>query len=168
MAKVLDPGMQLQEFLGSPPLSESLLLPFLTSCKSVRLLDHIVAAGRGNHLLMLDVSQTRDLPDRGSVTAKLVGMNGLWNVVFNQQPGQEGVRSVGIPVLLKQNVEHEAVLVHSPPEPVTNTIDVRADLVQKPAGTPARFPLAQFFGEQWPEADSRESTSGVGSSAGQP
>ena len=64
---------------------------------------------------MVDVSQARDLPDRGSVTPKLVRMNDVWDIVFNQQPGQKGFRRLGIPMPLKENVEHEAVLVHSSP-----------------------------------------------------
>ena len=62
---------------------------------------------------------------------------------------------------LKENVEHEPVLVHGPPavkraqarcsdqdEPVSNAIDARTDLVHMPSGTQTGFPMAQFFGEE--------------------
>ena len=77
--------------------------------------DHIIAPGCGDHLLVVDVDQTRDLSNRGSVATELVGMDDLWNVVFAQQPGQEGLRRFGVPMPLEENVEHEAVLVYSPP-----------------------------------------------------
>ena len=86
------------------------------------LLNTIVAAGCGNHLLLVDIGQARALPDRGSVTAELVGVDDLCNIVFSQQTGRNGLRRHGIPMPLEKNVEHEAVLVHSPPQPVENAI----------------------------------------------
>ena len=100
------------------------------------LFNDIVAAGRGDHLLVVDVSQARDLPDRGSVATELVGINDLWDVMFNSQSGKKGLPRLGIPVPLKENVEHETVLVYSPPHPVPDTIDTCADLVGVPPGTP--------------------------------
>ena len=61
---------------------------------------------------MVDVDQARDLLDRGLVAAQLVGMDDLWDIVFSQQPGQEGLRRFGVPMPLKEGVEHEAVLMH--------------------------------------------------------
>ena len=75
---------------------------------------------------MVDVDQARDLSDRGPVAAQLVGIDDLWDIVFSQQPGQKGLRRFGVPMPLKENVEHEPVLVHGPPEPVSNAIDARA------------------------------------------
>ncbi len=46
------------------------------------LLNQVVTAGLGNHRLMVDVSQARDLPNRSSVALELIGMNDLWNVIF--------------------------------------------------------------------------------------
>ena len=110
---------------------------------------------------MVDVSQAGDLSNRGSVTPELVGMDDLWNIVFSQRPGQKGLRRFGVPMPLKENVEHESVLVHGPPavkrgqprcsdqdEPVANAIDARTDLVHMPSGTLTGFPMAQFFGEE--------------------
>ena len=97
---------------------------------------------------MVDVSQAGDLSNRGSVTPELVGMDDLWDIVFSQQPGQEGLRRFGVPMPLKEDVEHETVLVHGPPKPVSNAIHGRTHLVEMPSGTPSGFPMAQFFGEE--------------------
>ena len=69
--------------------------------------------GCGDHLLVVDIRQTWDLPDRGSIAAELVPMNAFWDIVFTQQLGQKGLCSFGIMVPLKENVEYEAVLIHS-------------------------------------------------------
>jgi len=114
---------------------------------------HVVVPGRGNHLLVVDVSQARDFPDRSSVTPQLIGVNDLWNIVFTQEASQEGLRRFCVTVPLKEDTLHEAVLVDGSPEPVTDAIDARTDLVQKPAGTPPGFPLAQVFREERTEVD---------------
>ena len=73
--------------------------------------DHGVAARHGDHLLVVDVSQPWNLPDRRSVTLQLIGVNNLWNVVFTQEPDPERLCGFGIAVALEQDVEHETVLV---------------------------------------------------------
>jgi len=52
---------------------------------------------------------------------------------------------------LQQNIEHEPVLVHSPPQPVSNAVHSRTHLVEMPTGTPSGFPLAQVFSEEGSE-----------------
>ncbi len=98
--EVSNPGVEAQEFLSAFPPLESLLLSFLSSCRAMFLLNDVVTACCGDHLLVIDVSQTWDLPDRGSVTAKLISVNDLWDIVFPQQPGQEGLCGLGIPMSL--------------------------------------------------------------------
>jgi hypothetical protein len=71
MMKVLYPCVQAQKFLCTFPPPESKLLPFLTSWKTVRLLNDVVAACRRDQLLVVDVIQARDLSDRGSLAAEL-------------------------------------------------------------------------------------------------
>jgi hypothetical protein len=153
MVKIGDPGVQSQEFLSAFPSSESLLGSLLSACGSVFLFDDVVAACRGDHLLVVDIDQAGDLSDRGPVAAQLIGMDDLWDIVFSQQPGQEGLRRFGVPVSLKQDVEHETVLVHGPPKPVSNAIDARTHLVQMPPGTPTGFPVAQIRREEGAELD---------------
>ncbi len=113
--EIAEPGVQAQEFLSAFPPFESLLLSLLSPCGAMFLLDDVVAAGRRNHLLMVDLSQPRELPDGGPVTSELIRVNDFWKVKLAQQPDQEGLGSFGIPVALEQNVEHVPVLVDSPP-----------------------------------------------------
>ena len=113
--KVLDSGMQAEKRLRLFPPLESKLLSLLTPCGRVGLFDHAVTSGRGDDLLLVNFSQTCDLSDCGPVAYELVRANPVWEIIFTQEPGQEGLCGVGIPVPLKQGVEHQAVLVHRPP-----------------------------------------------------
>ena len=117
------------------------------------MLDHVVAASCRDHLLVVDVDQAWDLPDRSAVTPQLIGVNDLRDIVFTQKPGQEGFRGLDVAVALQQNFEHEAVLVHCPPQPVSDAIDARTHLVQMPPGTPTGFPVAKLFGKEGRELD---------------
>ena len=64
---------------------------------------------------MVDVEQAREFPDRGSVAAELVSMNDVWDIIFSQKSGQKSLLRLGIPMPLKENVEHEAVLIYRAP-----------------------------------------------------
>jgi hypothetical protein len=152
MVKVGDSGVQTQELLSAFPPFESLLRSLLSSCGSVFLFDD-VAPGRGDHLLVVDVNQARDLPDGCPVAAELIGMDDLWDIVFSQQSGQEVFRCFGVPMPLEKNVEHETVLVHGPPKPVSDAVHARTHLVEMPPGTPTGFPVAQVFGEERAKLD---------------
>ncbi len=88
---------------------------------------------------MVDVDQTRELSNRGSVTPELIGMDDLWDIVFSQQPGQEGLRSLGVAVPLKQDIEHEAVLVYCSPEPVSDAVNARTHLILSANSKPCVF-----------------------------
>jgi len=57
-------------------------------------------------MLVIDVSQARDLPDHGSITAQLIGVDDLWDVIFTQQPCQEGLCRLSVSVSLEHDVEH--------------------------------------------------------------
>ncbi len=48
------------------------------------LLNNVVTAGCGDHLLVVDICQARDLPNRGSVASELIGMNDLWDIIYTQ------------------------------------------------------------------------------------
>ena len=97
--------------------------------------------------------ERRKFPNRGPVASSLIGMNDLRNVIFIQQPGQENPCCVGISVPLEENIEHEAVLVNSSPEPVANAIDTRAHFIEVPPGTPPGSLVAQFLSEEGAEFD---------------
>ena len=113
----------------------------------------VVAPCRGDHLLVIDVDQARDLSDSGSVAAELIGMDDLWDIVFSQQQRQEGLRRFGVPMPLEENVEHEPVFVHGPPKPVADAIDTRTPIVEMLPGTSSGFPVAQGFREDGAELD---------------
>ena len=130
--EVGDPGVQAQEFLSAFPPLEALLTSLLSPCGAVFLLNDVVAACCGDDLLVVDVRQTRDLPDRGPITPQLIGVNDLWDAIFTQQSGQESLCGFGVSMPLKQNIEHEAVLINGPPQPMPDAIDARTHLVQMP------------------------------------
>jgi len=114
------------------------------------LFEDVVTWGRGDHLLMVDVDQARELSDCGSGAAQLTGMDDLWDIIFTQQPSQEGLRRFGVPVLLEGNVEHSPVLVYTPPKLMSHAVHARPHLVEMPPGTPSGFPVAQVFSEEGP------------------
>lgn len=149
MMEVLHPGVQAQDFLSAFPPPESLLLP----CETVRLFDYVVAAPRGDHLLVVDTDETRSLPDRGRVPSELISTDGVWDVVFSQKSHHEVLGGLGIAVPLKQKIEHKPMLVDGPPQPVANPVHCRAGLDQKPAGTPAGVPVTQASCEARAELD---------------
>ena len=151
--KVFNSGVQAQEFLSAFPPPESLLLAFLTPCGTVRLLNHIVTSGSRDHLLMVDIDQARNLPNRGSIASELIGTDRVWDIVFSQKPPHEVFGGLGIAVSLEQDIKHEAILVHRPPQPVSNPVHTGADLVQKPPGTPTGFPMTQASCEERAELD---------------
>ncbi len=85
--KIRDAGRQPQKFLSAFAPLESLLTSLLSSCGAMFLQGNVVAMGRGDHLLVVDVNEARDLSDRGSITPELIGVNHLWDVRFTQQSG---------------------------------------------------------------------------------
>ena len=113
--KVFNSGVQAQEFLSAFPPPESLLLAFLTPCGTVRLLNQIVTSDSRDHLLMVDIDQARNLPNRGSIAPELIGTDRVWDTIFSQKPHHEVLGGLSIAVSLEQDIEHEPVLVHCPP-----------------------------------------------------
>jgi hypothetical protein len=96
------------------------------------------------------VDHAGDLSDRGPVASELIGMDDFWDIIFTQQPRQEGLRGFGVPMPLKEDIEHEPEVVHGPPKPVSNAVHARTHLVEMPPGTPSGFPVAQVFSEEGP------------------
>ena len=104
-------------------------------------------------MLVIDVDQARDLSDRGPVTAELIGMNDLWDIIFTQQPHQEGFRGFGVPMPLKENIKYEPVLVYGPPKPVSNAVHACTHLVDMPPGIPSGLPAVQVLSEKRSKLD---------------
>ena len=144
-------GVQVQEFLSAFSSSEPLLTSLLSPCGSMFLFNDVVAARCRDHLLVVDASQARDLPDRGSITPQLIGMDDLWDVILTQEASHERFRRLRVTVPLKEDVKHESVLVHRSPEPVSDAVHARTHLVEMPPGTPPGFPVAQFLCEEGSE-----------------
>ncbi len=61
---------------------------------------------------MIDVRQARNAPDRGPIPPQLIGTDRVWDIIVAEYPDQAGSRSLRVSVVLKENTEHEAVLVH--------------------------------------------------------
>jgi len=151
--EVFETGMEAEEFLRAFLSLEPLLLSLLTPCGTVGLFNSVVAARRGNHLLVVDMRQSRDFPDRRPITPELIGTDDLWDGIFAQKLIQKTLPRFRISVPLEQDIQHEAVLVHRPPEPMSNAINGRTHFVQKPAGTPSGFPLTQTICQECAELD---------------
>ena len=130
MVEILDSRVQAQKFLCTFPPLESLLLSSLTPYGTVGLLNQVITAGCGNHLLVVDIDEARNFSDRSSVTPQLVGMNDLRDIVFIQETSQEGLCNFRITVPLKQDIEHKTVLVGRSAESGADAIDARTLLVQ--------------------------------------
>ena len=94
-------GVQLKKSLRPPDLTKTKLLSLLTSCGTVRLFDQVVAACRGNHLLVVDIDEALDLPDRRAIAPQLIRVDYLWDVIFTQHSDQEASRRFGIVVPLE-------------------------------------------------------------------
>jgi len=56
-------------------------------------------------------------------------------------------------VVLNENIEHEAVLVYSPPEPVTDSMYRCTTFIQIPPGAPEGLPVAKFLSAQRAECN---------------
>ena len=153
MVKVLDPGMQAQEFLSAFAPPESLLISLLTPCRTVGLLDQVVTSGSRDHLLVVDLDEAGNLPDGGSIAPELIGTDRVWDIVFSQKPRHKVLGGLGIAVSLEQDIEHEAVLADRPPQPMSDPVHTGANLVQKPPITPTGFPVTQAICEEWAELD---------------
>ncbi len=98
----------------------------------MRLLDQVIATRYRNPLLVVTVDPARQFSECGAVAAQPIGVNDVWDIVFTQETGQERLRGLDIAMPLKQDVEHEAVLVYCSPQPVSDAIDARTPLVEMP------------------------------------
>ena len=82
MVKIGHPGVQTSAFLSASPTSEPLLTSLLSPCRSMFLLNQSIAACCGDHLLVVDMNEARDLSNRGTVASQLIRVDHLWDVIF--------------------------------------------------------------------------------------
>jgi len=90
MVKASHPVVETQEFLSAFSPLECLLTSWAERTRLVRPAHfafiavsmtgpaHYVAAGCGDHLPVVDVSQTQELPERGSILPELIYRNDFW------------------------------------------------------------------------------------------
>lgn len=113
----------------------------------MRLFNQIVAPGRRNHFTVQRTMKFRNLTNGCSVTAQFVGVDGGWSLVVAQQHSEERLGRLSVAVFLQKNIQHSAMLVHGTPQPVLDALDLDADFIQVPMGTPMGFPFLQFLGD---------------------
>jgi len=66
---------------------------------------------------------------------------------------EAGLRGIGVPVGLQENVEHRAGFSHGPLQPEFLARHVDAYFIQEPPGTPPGFSVAQFLSDKRCELD---------------
>ena len=153
LLKVRNAGMQGQEFLCSLLALEADLTSFLLSSGAMRLFDHIGAARCPDDLNVLHPVEYGECSNGRAVTPEFVGMDHVWHVVTHQQPFEGGVCRLGILPILQEKIQDRARVVDGPPQPEFLALDLDADFIQKPPGTPSGLPVPEFFGEERGELD---------------
>ena len=85
---------------------------------------------------------------RHAVTPQAIGDQALGFVLQpSEQALEEPFGGGGIPAILDQDVEHDAVLVHRTPEIMQLAIDLQKYLIEVPGVARLRSSLAEFAGE---------------------
>ncbi len=139
----VDHAVRREEPLRLSRRLEPLYLPLSPSGGPMRILGTIIeitacpVAGIGH-----------DLPMRNTVTAQAVGDEAPRLVLQPLQKAlEEALRRGRIPAILHEDVEHDPVLIHRPPEIVQRAIDLDEHLVEVPGvsrpGPPPPEPLGE-------------------------
>ncbi len=104
------------------------------------MLHEVIAAGRGDHLDVPHTVEHGKLTKSRPITPELVSVDRLWNVVLTQEADKEGLGCLSIAVPLKDNVQHDAMFINRPPQPVGDAAHVhmptRRDAIGNPVGAP--------------------------------
>lgn len=151
--KVRDASVQIEKPLCSSSRPEPALLALLSSCGAMGLLNQVIAASRGHDLDVLHAVEHGKLANGCTIAPELVGMDGDWDVMFAQQPAEEGLGRLSVTVSLKENVQDYAVSIDRPPQPMSNAAHVHVHFVEMPPGTPSGFPVAEALGKLITELD---------------
>ncbi|BDP43742.1 hypothetical protein DAETH_37110 (plasmid) [Deinococcus aetherius] len=117
------------------------------------LLHQVVTTGGRDHLDVLHPVEHGKLAQGRARAPELIGVDDLWGVVFPQQALKERPGSLGIAVLLKEDVQHSTVFIDRPPQPVGDAPDIHAHLIEVPPGAAPRFPVAEVLGKKVAELD---------------
>lgn len=85
---------------------------------------------------------------RGSIAGQLVGDHDAGRThLLSEQLTQQAFRGDLVTLALDQNVQHDPVLIHCPPEPVLYPGNLHRDFVKVPLITSLRQPTADLIGE---------------------
>src|SRR3954468_21229294 len=107
---------------------EALHLAFSAPRWPVRVFRSVVQISTGPVLYL-----RQDLAARSPIAAQAIGDDALRLVLEpREQALEEALGGGGIPAVLDQDVEHDAVLVHRTPEIVQLAVDLQKHLIQVP------------------------------------
>jgi len=153
LLKIRNAGMQGQELLRPAGILKADLASFLLPGGPMGLFDQVVTAGGRDDLDVLHAVEHWKYSNSCSVAPEFIGVNDVWYVVIDQEPFKEGLRRLSISPSLEEKVQHCAGIIDGLPQPELFALDLDADLIQKPPGTPSRFPVPQFLSKQRSELD---------------
>src|SRR3954454_22016747 len=147
MEQVVDLIVGREEALGLAGRLEALHLPLASSGRLVRILCSVIQAlmppvlDRGHHLTL-----------GGAVAGQLVRDHDTRGpALLFQQLAEQALGGLLVPPALDENVEHDPILVDSPPEPMLLAADHQAHFVEVPLVARAWQPAPDLVGEVLPE-----------------
>ena len=117
------------------------------------LFHEVIAASRRHDLDVLHAVEHGKRAKGRTVAPQLVGVDDGWDVMLTQEPEEESLRRLCVPAPLKEHIQHNAMFVDRPPQPMSDAPDLHTHFVEMPPGTPAGFPVAQVLGERVTEFD---------------
>jgi hypothetical protein len=141
--EVVDLVMSREEPLCLAGRFEPLHLPLASSGRLVRVLGSVVEA-----LMPMVLDPRHQLLLRREIARQLIGDQHPRRLALSpQQLAQQALGRVLVASALRQHVEHDAVLLDSPPQPVLLADDGDHDLIEVPFVAGARQPPADLVGE---------------------
>jgi hypothetical protein len=125
-----------EEALGMPRGFDPLHAPFPLARRLVRVLGAIV------QIAMLPMFDTRQyLALRGAEALELIGYDDTWHVLAPfEELAQELLCGLLVPPPLHQDIEHDAVLIHSAPQIMALTVEREKHFIQMPLLSKPRPP----------------------------
>ena len=104
--------MQGEEFLRPLPSFESQVASLLLPCRSMRLLDQIVAPGRRYDLDVLHGMEHGKCPNSRSIAPELVSVDDLWDFELTEQSYEKGSCDRHVPVAQLLSQEGANLMFH--------------------------------------------------------
>jgi hypothetical protein len=127
MEMTVDECMRGEKVVGLLRRFESLHLALAAACRAMQVFRAIV------QISALSVfSVWEQLALSHAVASKLIGHDHARHMKAFQQPSKETLRCFGIPPWLNEDVEHNALLIHGPPQIVLHSLDPDKHFVEVP------------------------------------